>query len=88
MGKKICERCKKKIKDSQKAVLLKTFTGEETEEEVYWHFQCFLDWRDESLQNRAMKIYNKTMNSTISKLNKAFNMNQNNEEETKENNIL
>ena len=84
MGRKICERCNKKILLKDKAVLLKTFIGEKDLENVYWHFQCYLDWRDESLNNRAKKIYNDTMTAIIPKF-KDMLGNLTNNEETKGN---
>jgi len=83
-----CKRCEKKITKKDKAVLWKTFKVEEVLEEVYWHYQCFLDWRDESLENRAKKIYANTMKECIPQLKGMLGgLLGNNEEETKENNI-
>lgn len=86
-GIKRCKRCGKKILIDEKAVLLKTFKGNETLEQVFWHFQCYLDWRDESLEIRAKKIYNNTMSAIVPQFTKMLGK-FNNEEETKENNLL
>lgn len=75
----------------EKAVMLMTFQGNKTLEKVYWHWQCYLDWRDESLENRAKKIYNDTMMAIVPKFKDMLGnlgMNIQNEEETKESDIL
>lgn len=86
-GIKRCKRCGGKITIEEKAVLLKTFRGNETLEQVFWHWQCYLDWRDESLEIRAKKIYNNTMKAIVPQFKEMLG-NFNNEEETKENNLL
>ncbi|HUS51416.1 MAG TPA: hypothetical protein VMZ91_14700 [Candidatus Paceibacterota bacterium] len=63
----ICERCSNKIKKTNKAVLWKTFIDKEILEEVYWHYNCFIEWRDESLENRAKKLYNESMKNVLPK---------------------
>jgi hypothetical protein len=88
-GIKRCKRCGKKILIDEKAVLLKTFIGEKNLEQVFWHFQCYLDWRDESLENRAKKIYNNTMKAIIPQFKGMLNrIGIDNEETTKEGGIL
>jgi len=64
-GKKICKKCGLRITPEQKAVLLLTFQGERNLEKVYWHFQCYLDWVNESLESRAMKLYNISMKNAM-----------------------
>jgi hypothetical protein len=64
-GKKICKRCKERIHPNQKAVMLMTFQGNETLEKVYWHFQCYIDWRNESLENRAVKLYQQSLSNAL-----------------------
>ena len=59
--KKICKRCGKEVSKKQKAVLLKTFQGEKTLEEFYFHFQCYLDWLNQSIEDKAKKIYSESM---------------------------
>ena len=87
-GKKICKRCNKKILIDEKGVCLHTFQGEKNLEKVYWHWQCYLDWRNESLENRAKKIYANTMKSILPGFKKMLGgIMNNNEEETKENKI-
>lgn len=41
---KICVRCKRNIEDGEKAVLLKTFKGEKTIADEYFHFDCYVNW--------------------------------------------
>jgi hypothetical protein len=60
-GLKICKRCGKKIMITDKAVMLMTFQGDKTQEKVFWHWQCYLDWRDESISHRAMITYKETL---------------------------
>jgi len=81
-GIKRCKRCGKKILIDEKGVCLHTFIGEKNLEKVYWHWQCYLDWRDESLENRAKGIYNKTMEACIPQLKGMIGGLMNNEEET------
>jgi hypothetical protein len=64
---KRCKRCGKKILIDEKAVELKTFIGNKNLENLFWHWQCYLDWRDESLTIRAKKIYADTMKACIPK---------------------
>jgi len=67
-GKKICKRCQEKILPEDKYTMLGTFQGDKTIRKDYWHFQCFLDWFNESVHNRAMKVYNESMKGALQKL--------------------
>jgi len=88
-GIKICKRCNKKILVDEKGVCLNTFQGNKSLEKVYWHWQCYLDWRDESLEIRAKKIYNTTMMACIPNFKDMLNqMGRINNEETKPEDIL
>ena len=58
---KYCKRCQKKIKILDKGVTWITFDNGKDIETIHWHFQCFIDWRDESIKNRAEKIYINTI---------------------------
>ena len=82
-----CKRCKKTIKKIDKAVLWKTFEGKKIYEEVYWHWKCFIEWRNESLENRAKKIYQKSMQNCIPKFSKMLGGILNNDGKTKEINL-
>ena len=64
-GKKICKKCGEKITPEQKGTLLLTFKGEENLEKVYFHFDCFLKWRDKSLDIRAKRMFNDSMQETM-----------------------
>lgn len=58
---KPCKRCDKKIKTKkEKYVAWGTYDGKKVLEEVYFHFQCFLDWFNESVNARAQKIIKKS----------------------------
>lgn len=82
--KKICKRCDKQIKKNEKGVTWITFEGEKELEKIHWHWQCFLDWRNESIENRAKKIYADTMKK-IMPMAKQMVGNVLNEEEIKSN---
>ena len=60
-GKKICDRCKKKIGLDEKGVMLMTFLGNENLEKVYWHFDCYIEWRDKSIELRARSLINQSV---------------------------
>jgi len=80
-GKKICKRCKKRITEEEKGVMLMTFIGNKNLEKIYYHWQCYLDWINESLENRAIEIYSKSMKGALNKLPKFLeSMGLNNEE--------
>lgn len=64
-GRKICKRCDLDINIEDKAVCLHTFKGLESLEKVFWHFQCYLDWRDESITNRANQVVAASMNKAV-----------------------
>jgi len=84
----ICKRCNKKILKIDKAVLLKTFIGEKDLENVYWHFQCYLDWRDENLESRAKRIYADTMKAIVPQFKNMLSGIVPNEEETNKSSLL
>jgi len=85
-GKKVCKRCGKKILIDEKAVELKTFIGFKNLENIFWHWKCYLEWRDESLENRAKKIYADTMKQIVPGFQKMLKgITVNNEEETNKN---
>ena len=87
-----CKKCVKRIKKGDKVVLWKTFIqGGEILEEVYFHFKCFLEWRNESLENRAKKLYASSMKAALPKLKGMLGgmiKGINNEEETEENSVF
>jgi len=64
---KICKKCGLKISEKEKGVTWTTFQGKDILEEVHFHWKCFLEWRNESLEIRAKKIYAETMQSVIPK---------------------
>lgn len=73
MEDKICRRCNKLIKNYDKAVLLKTFVDKKTLEELYFHFQCWVDDLREKDEKRALGLYNKSMKEASLMLRKMFN---------------
>lgn len=61
-GSKTCKRCGKKIREKKdKWVLLGTYNGKKTLEEIYFHFRCYLDWFNESLNIKAQQIIKKSI---------------------------
>lgn len=60
-----CKSCDKKISKEEKRVSWITSDKSVDIEIVYWHYECFLKWRDASLEARAMGIYNKTMQNIM-----------------------
>lgn len=64
---KICKRCNQKIKDNEKGVTWITFEGKKDVETIHWHWNCFIKWKEESLENRAKEIYANTINKIIPK---------------------
>jgi len=76
MGKKsICAYCKNAINfDKDKFVLLGTYTGDKTEDESYFHFDCFIQWYNKQVlakakstvrvfQEKAQGMFSKMINS-------------------------
>lgn len=85
MKETICKRCNKEIKKGEKVAGMHTYNNfPEISDECYFHFQCFLDWRNESIENRAKKIYAKTMEKIAPQARSMVNniLGINNEEET------
>jgi streptogramin lyase len=62
---KICRRCNKEIGKDEKGVTWITFEGKKILEEVHFHWNCFIEWRNESLENRARQLYVDSMKKTI-----------------------
>ena len=52
----ICDYCKQNILKKEKYVSLRTFDRKRCIEDKCWHFQCFIDWYNE-------KVYEKAKNS-------------------------
>ena len=68
-GKKICDRCQNKITQEQKGVMLMTFKGNENQEKVYWHFDCYTEWINKSVSARAEAILNDSMKKAFPGIN-------------------
>ena len=62
---KKCDRCNKKILPEHRATMLRDFEGNKTIDSTYWHFQCFLDWKNEKIEEAAIKAYEKSMNTAF-----------------------
>lgn len=61
----ICKGCGKVIRSREKQVQWITRDDALIIEDISFHFKCFIDWRDESIKNRAMKVYNDSMNKVL-----------------------
>lgn len=49
-----CEYCKNAINfDKDKFVLLGTYTGDKTDDESYFHFDCFIQWYNKQVLAKA-----------------------------------
>lgn len=68
MKKKICKKCNLEIKKHEKGVTWITFEGNKELEVIHWHYKCFLEWRDENLQERAKKLYTSTVKAMMPQL--------------------
>ncbi len=79
-----CERCRLEIKDGEKVAGMHTYDNfPKISDERYFHFKCFLEWRNESLENRAKKIYTETIKKVIPQAKEMLKgLGINNEEET------
>lgn len=65
---KICNKCGMKIQKHEKGVTWTTFELGQDIEVVHWHWKCFLEWRDSSLENKATKLYQKTVEGMMPQL--------------------
>ena len=65
MANKICKRCDKIIKKNEKGVTWITFKGSKELEKIHFHWNCFIEWRNESITNKAKKIYAETMGKVL-----------------------
>lgn len=63
LNNKTCKyhKCGKKIDGHEKAVGLLTFDRGNIREEVFFHFQCYLDWFKECVDAHANKIIDEAM---------------------------
>ena len=89
MKKVFCKRCNKEIKKGEKVAGMHTYNNfPEISDECYFHFQCFLDWRNENIENRAKKIYAETIKKVIPQTKEMLKgLGINNEEETNKDNL-
>jgi hypothetical protein len=64
---KICIKCKNKIKDNEKHVLIETFFDENKSSKEWFHWKCWLDYFRESVEKKVMGL-TKTAMGNVSKL--------------------
>jgi len=83
MENKICKRCNKKINSKEKGTTWITFENGKDIEVIHWHWKCFLEWKKESLENRAKKLYSESMIKALPKFRGMINKLINNEETNK-----
>jgi transposase-like protein len=91
MKKKVyCEKCGLEIKKGEKVAGMHTYNKfPDVSDERYFHFDCFLKWRNESIENRAKKIYAQTMEKIAPQARTMVNniLGINDEEETDKSNL-
>ena len=63
-----CKRCSKEISKKEKYARLETWDKEKLKEQINWHFVCYLEWIQESINNRAMKLFQDNMQVTMKSL--------------------
>ena len=80
-GIKICKKCGKKIGINDKYDMLGTFIGEKSIRKDFWHHNCFLEWFNTSLENKAKELYSKAIAGAMKSIGIAYN----GQEETKVN---
>ena len=62
---KICQKCQKKINSEEKGVTWITFEGDKELEVIHWHWKCFEEWKNESIENKAKKVYAESMKKIL-----------------------
>ena len=87
-----CERCKEEIKRGTKAAGMHTYNEfPQVSDERYFHFDCFLEWRNESIIAAGKSAGNKAMKNVMPMIKpmieKAIHTAKNYNEETDESNI-
>ena len=61
-----CERCKNEIERGEKVAGLHTYNEfPNPSDEKYFHFNCFLEWRDEKITEAGIKAYKKSMKNIM-----------------------
>lgn len=97
MGKEIifCQWCKNEIKKGEKVACMNTYNEfPKVSDERYFHFDCFLDWRDNKIKEAGINAFKKSMPITmnmvkpmVKEITDKVIKNINNEEETEENKV-
>lgn len=61
-----CERCKQEIKKGEKAAGMHTYNEfPKVSDERYFHFNCFLEWRNEKIMEAGISAYKKSMKNIM-----------------------
>lgn len=61
-----CERCKLEIKKGSKVAGMHTYNEfPDVSDERYFHFDCFLEWKNEKIMEAGKKAGNKAMKNII-----------------------
>jgi len=61
-----CQRCNKEIKKGQKAARMHMYNEfPKVSDERYFHFNCFLEWRNEKIMEAGMSAYKKGMKNIM-----------------------
>jgi CelD/BcsL family acetyltransferase involved in cellulose biosynthesis len=86
-----CEWCRKEIKKGEKAAGMHTYREfPQISDERFFHFDCFLDWKDNKIKEAGINAFKKSMpkmapliRSTAERIAEDIKTKLNNEEETK-----
>lgn len=63
---KFCERCKQEIRKGEKATGMHTYNEfPKVSDERYFHFDCFIKWRNEKIIEAGTIAYKKSMKQVM-----------------------
>ena len=60
-----CERCKQLINRGEKAAGMHTYEFPKVIDEKYFHFNCFIEWRNEKIIQAGMIAQKKAMKNIM-----------------------
>lgn len=72
-GIKKCKKCGNKILPDQEGVMLMDFKGIINYDKHYWHKNCYIEWINISIENRAKDIINNSMKKIMPGFNRIIN---------------
>jgi hypothetical protein len=71
--KKICKRCNERIHEDDKFTLLGTYWKGDLNDEVFFHFRCYIDWINESIAAHSNKQMKQLMDEQMGKFQPMLN---------------